>query len=222
MQLSSTFFPQLQAHLHAIPPLQFQQQTPAPARASPSTAISPLFSPRAGVAPVSPYHAPSAGSPQPLLVRAEAETDLEEKYHQFDLNTQYPREAQRQSSSSSYPPQEFQSPPTPTQRGGRGRPPARGPGRKKRGMSSRALRSRSRSPPIRRGRGRGRARGRGKGGSTGGGGGGGSKKRGTLPKEAVDRLKTWLYAHFNRPYPTEAEKRELAEETKVQVNSLLK
>ncbi|KAF0979203.1 hypothetical protein FDP41_001546 [Naegleria fowleri] len=46
--------------------------------------------------------------------------------------------------------------------------------------------------------------------------------RGTLPKEAVEHLKNWLYDHFQHPYPTEDEKSQLAEETKLtttQVNN---
>ncbi|KAL9658159.1 hypothetical protein ABK040_013071 [Willaertia magna] len=37
--------------------------------------------------------------------------------------------------------------------------------------------------------------------------------RGTLPKEAVEHLKNWLFIHFQHPYPSEAEKAQLAEET---------
>ncbi|KAG2379356.1 hypothetical protein C9374_007495 [Naegleria lovaniensis] len=46
--------------------------------------------------------------------------------------------------------------------------------------------------------------------------------RGTLPKDAVEHLKNWLYDHFQHPYPTEDEKNQLAQETKLtttQVNN---
>lgn len=42
------------------------------------------------------------------------------------------------------------------------------------------------------------------------------KKRGTLPKEAVQVLKDWLFKHFNHPYPTEEEKAQLAALTGLQ------
>lgn len=35
--------------------------------------------------------------------------------------------------------------------------------------------------------------------------------RGTLPKQAVESLKAWLFAHFHHPYPTDDEKRQLGE-----------
>ncbi|EFC49051.1 homeodomain-containing protein [Naegleria gruberi] len=48
------------------------------------------------------------------------------------------------------------------------------------------------------------------------------QSRGTLPKEAVEHLKNWLFLHFQHPYPSEEEKAVLAEETSltlVQVNN---
>eukprot|EP01121_Diplochlamys_sp_Union-15-3_P014094 TRINITY_DN4458_c0_g1_i4.p1 TRINITY_DN4458_c0_g1~~TRINITY_DN4458_c0_g1_i4.p1 ORF type:complete len:135 (-),score=24.16 TRINITY_DN4458_c0_g1_i4:79-483(-) len=40
------------------------------------------------------------------------------------------------------------------------------------------------------------------------------KKRNTrFPKEITEKLNNWLQSHFDNPYPTEKEKRELAETT---------
>jgi len=49
-----------------------------------------------------------------------------------------------------------------------------------------------------------------------------SLSRGTLPKEAVEHLKNWLFVHFQHPYPSEDEKTQLAQETSLtltQVNN---
>ncbi|EFC45999.1 predicted protein, partial [Naegleria gruberi] len=45
---------------------------------------------------------------------------------------------------------------------------------------------------------------------------------GNLPKEAVDSLLKWLFDNFSHPYPSDAEKDVLAEETNLtltQVNN---
>ena len=38
------------------------------------------------------------------------------------------------------------------------------------------------------------------------------KRRGNLPKESKEKLKLWLSMHVEHPYPTEEEKKGLAEE----------
>eukprot|EP00761_Pharyngomonas_kirbyi_P004736 gb/GECH01004741.1/.p1 GENE.gb/GECH01004741.1/~~gb/GECH01004741.1/.p1 ORF type:complete len:453 (+),score=113.07 gb/GECH01004741.1/:1-1359(+) len=46
--------------------------------------------------------------------------------------------------------------------------------------------------------------------------------RGNLPKTAVEKLRAWLYTHFDHPYPTDDEKETLAQETQLtltQVNN---
>lgn len=51
-----------------------------------------------------------------------------------------------------------------------------------------------------------------------------SQKRGVLPKAATTVMKTWLFQHIVHPYPSEEEKKQLAEETNLtllQVRSLL-
>eukprot|EP00743_Colponemidia_sp_Colp-15_P006523 GILK01007026.1.p1 GENE.GILK01007026.1~~GILK01007026.1.p1 ORF type:complete len:451 (+),score=52.57 GILK01007026.1:42-1355(+) len=47
-------------------------------------------------------------------------------------------------------------------------------------------------------------------------------KRGSLPRPAIIKLRTWLFEHFEHPYPTEQQKAELAEKTSLtylQVNN---
>ncbi len=44
------------------------------------------------------------------------------------------------------------------------------------------------------------------------------KKRESLPKEATDKLKVWFVAHLHHPYPTENEKQELMNQTKLQIS----
>ncbi|ESN90177.1 hypothetical protein HELRODRAFT_148447, partial [Helobdella robusta] len=47
-------------------------------------------------------------------------------------------------------------------------------------------------------------------------------KRGILPKQATRVLKTWLFKHLLHPYPTEEEKKSLADHTNLsalQVNN---
>eukprot|EP01083_Nonionella_stella_P158753 517058_1 len=46
------------------------------------------------------------------------------------------------------------------------------------------------------------------------------KRRTTLPKEAVSVLRTWLFNHFQHPYPTEEEKKSLAIGTGLQVSQV--
>jgi hypothetical protein len=43
------------------------------------------------------------------------------------------------------------------------------------------------------------------------------KRRGNLPKETTDRLKAWLVAHLQHPYPTEDEKQQLMRQTGLQM-----
>jgi hypothetical protein len=50
------------------------------------------------------------------------------------------------------------------------------------------------------------------------------RRRGVLPKEATNLLRTWLFQHLVHPYPTEDEKRQLAVQTNLtilQVNNWL-
>eukprot|EP00742_Colponemidia_sp_Colp-10_P002870 GILJ01003064.1.p1 GENE.GILJ01003064.1~~GILJ01003064.1.p1 ORF type:complete len:451 (-),score=51.48 GILJ01003064.1:287-1450(-) len=47
-------------------------------------------------------------------------------------------------------------------------------------------------------------------------------KRGSLPRPAIIKLRTWLFEHFEHPYPTEQQKAELADKTNLtylQVNN---
>ncbi|KAL0476566.1 PKNOX2 [Acrasis kona] len=44
--------------------------------------------------------------------------------------------------------------------------------------------------------------------------------RGNLPKHAVEILKQWLFDHFQRPYPTDEEKNELASTTKLNLTQV--
>lgn len=47
-----------------------------------------------------------------------------------------------------------------------------------------------------------------------------SKKRGNLPKQATNILKTWLFQHFLHPYPSEEEKRELSRQTSLTITQI--
>jgi Homeobox KN domain len=44
------------------------------------------------------------------------------------------------------------------------------------------------------------------------------KRRGNLPKETTDKLRTWFVAHLQHPYPTEDEKQELMRQTGLQMS----
>ncbi|OAD72245.1 Homeodomain-like DNA binding domain-containing transcription factor, partial [Phycomyces blakesleeanus NRRL 1555(-)] len=46
------------------------------------------------------------------------------------------------------------------------------------------------------------------------------RRRGNLPKEVTEFLKTWLVRHKKHPYPTEKEKLELAYRTGLTVNQI--
>ncbi|CZS93166.1 uncharacterized protein RAG0_03565 [Rhynchosporium agropyri] len=46
------------------------------------------------------------------------------------------------------------------------------------------------------------------------------KRRGNLPKETTDKLRTWFMAHLTHPYPTEDEKQELMRQTGLQMNQI--
>lgn len=43
--------------------------------------------------------------------------------------------------------------------------------------------------------------------------GGRRQKRGVLPKQATNVMRSWLFQHIVHPYPTEDEKRQIAEQT---------
>lgn len=47
------------------------------------------------------------------------------------------------------------------------------------------------------------------------------KRRGNLPKETTDKLRTWFVAHLQHPYPTEDEKQELMRQTGLQMSMFL-
>jgi hypothetical protein len=47
-----------------------------------------------------------------------------------------------------------------------------------------------------------------------------AKKRGNLPKNATNILKTWLFQHFLHPYPSEEEKRDLSGQTGLTMTQL--
>ena len=47
------------------------------------------------------------------------------------------------------------------------------------------------------------------------------KRRGSLPKPSVEKLKTWLKAHLQHPYPSEAEKNDLVNETGLTLNQVV-
>ncbi|KAK3313431.1 hypothetical protein B0H66DRAFT_536698 [Apodospora peruviana] len=46
------------------------------------------------------------------------------------------------------------------------------------------------------------------------------KRRGNLPKETTDKLRTWFVAHLQHPYPTEDEKQELMRQTGLAMNQI--
>lgn len=46
------------------------------------------------------------------------------------------------------------------------------------------------------------------------------KRRGNLPKETTDKLRSWFLAHLTHPYPTEDEKQELVRQTGLQMNQI--
>lgn len=47
------------------------------------------------------------------------------------------------------------------------------------------------------------------------------KRRGNLPKETTDKLRTWFHDHLSHPYPTEDEKQELMRQTGLQMSKNL-
>ena len=44
------------------------------------------------------------------------------------------------------------------------------------------------------------------------------KRRGNLPKETTDKLRSWFVAHLQHPYPTEDEKQDLMRVTGLQMS----
>ncbi|KAI1429273.1 hypothetical protein F5Y12DRAFT_710178 [Xylaria sp. FL1777] len=46
------------------------------------------------------------------------------------------------------------------------------------------------------------------------------KRRGNLPKETTDKLRSWFVGHLHHPYPTEDEKQELMRQTGLQMNQI--
>ena len=44
------------------------------------------------------------------------------------------------------------------------------------------------------------------------------KRRGNLPKETTDKLRSWFLGHLNHPYPTEDEKQKLMQQTGLQMS----
>lgn len=44
------------------------------------------------------------------------------------------------------------------------------------------------------------------------------KRRGNLPKETTDKLRSWFHKHLSHPYPTEDEKQELVRQTGLQMS----
>jgi len=46
------------------------------------------------------------------------------------------------------------------------------------------------------------------------------KRRGNLPKDATKILKDWFHAHTDSPYPSEEEKQELCDMTKLQMSQV--
>lgn len=44
------------------------------------------------------------------------------------------------------------------------------------------------------------------------------KRRGNLPKETTDKLRSWFMAHLSHPYPTEDEKQDLMRQTGLQMS----
>lgn len=47
------------------------------------------------------------------------------------------------------------------------------------------------------------------------------KRRGNLPKDTTDKLRTWFHAHLTHPYPTEDEKQDLMNRTGLQMSKLI-
>lgn len=43
------------------------------------------------------------------------------------------------------------------------------------------------------------------------------KKRGIFPKQATNIMRNWLFRHLNHPYPSEEQKKQLAEVTGLQI-----
>lgn len=46
------------------------------------------------------------------------------------------------------------------------------------------------------------------------------KRRGNLPKETTDKLRSWFVLHLQHPYPTEDEKQGLMRDTGLQMNQI--
>ncbi|KAK5627678.1 hypothetical protein RRF57_003393 [Xylaria bambusicola] len=46
------------------------------------------------------------------------------------------------------------------------------------------------------------------------------RRRGNLPKETTDKLRSWFMSHLAHPYPTEDEKQELMRQTDLQLNQI--
>ncbi|KAI1180152.1 hypothetical protein F4777DRAFT_363588 [Nemania sp. FL0916] len=46
------------------------------------------------------------------------------------------------------------------------------------------------------------------------------RRRGNLPKETTDKLRSWFVGHLSHPYPTEDEKQELMRQTGLQMNQI--
>lgn len=46
------------------------------------------------------------------------------------------------------------------------------------------------------------------------------KRRGNLPKDTTDKLRTWFLNHLEHPYPTEDEKQQLMDSTGLQMNQI--
>lgn len=55
----------------------------------------------------------------------------------------------------------------------------------------------------------------------GGKGGPQRKRRGNLPKETTDKLRSWFHGHLHHPYPTEDEKQELMMMTGLQMSKFM-
>lgn len=47
------------------------------------------------------------------------------------------------------------------------------------------------------------------------------KRRGNLPKETTDKLRSWFVSHLQHPYPTEDEKQDLMRQTGLQISMSL-
>ncbi|KAI0408648.1 homeobox KN domain-containing protein [Xylaria palmicola] len=46
------------------------------------------------------------------------------------------------------------------------------------------------------------------------------RRRGNLPKETTDKLRSWFVSHLHHPYPTEDEKQEFMRQTGLQINQI--